>query len=287
MALHDIFSNQLMQILLALLVGLFFQAIGHQLIERSIRRIVRPDSYETRLDERKREDTLITVFRAMYGVLIWITTFFVILTILDVKLAPLITGAGLFGIIIGLGAQNAIKDYVAGIYIITENQYRVGDIVTLSGGSAGTPGASGVVEEITLRITKLRSLDGTLNIVRNGEASVITNRTFKYSNVVVDMKLDASSDIDLVEKLINETGASVQANPAFSEKILEPVQFLRVDEFTDLGVIVKCYGKVLPGEQWAIASEFRRLLLRALKKHHIELSVTNRVVTEEIITKEK
>ncbi len=287
MTLHEILSNELIQIFLAVATAAFFQAIGHQLIERIVRRIIRPHSYETRLDERKREDTLITVFGALYGVLVWITTLFVILSILDIKLAPLLTGAGLFGIIFGLGAQNAIKDYVAGIYILTENQYRVGDIVTLSGGSAGTPGASGVVEEITLRITKLRSLDGTLNIVRNGEASVITNRTFKYSNVVVDLKLDAASDIDVVEKLINEAGATLQTNAAFRERIIEPIQFLRVDEFTDLGVIIKCFGKVTPGDQWAVSSEFRRLLLKSFKKHHIELSVINRVTSEEIITKAK
>lgn len=281
MAIHDFFGNQLVQIMLAVLIAVVFQGAGHSVIERIIRRIVRADSYETPLDERKREDTLITVFRAIYGILVWVTVFFVILSILDVKLAPLITGAGLFGVIFGLGAQNAIKDYLAGIYILTENQYRVGDIISLTGGSTGTPGASGVVEEITLRITKLRGLDGVLHIVRNGEASIISNRTFNYSNVVVPLTLEAESDIDEVEKVVNRIGGELLAEPKFKDRIIEPMHFLRVDDFTDIGVVILCTGRVIPGEQWNVASEFRRRLLKAFNKHDIELSVAHRVITEE------
>ena len=264
-------QNKVTQILIIILVTIILQMVSRKIISRIVRRVVRPNRYETRLDERKREDTLINVFKTTVAAGLWLIAIFTILMQLNINLASLATGAGLISVVIGLGAQTTIRDILAGIFILVENQYRVGDRVTLSGGLTGVNGASGVVEEISLRITKLRNDDGTLNIVRNGEASIITNRSFKYSNVIVDLAVELDTDIDKLETVINKVGEAMAAEEQFEKQIIDPVTFLRIDNFTETSMIVKAVGKVKPGMQLDLAGQYRRRLLPALKQAKITL----------------
>jgi len=137
---------------------------------------------------------------------------------------------------------------------------------------------SGVIEDISLRITKLRDLDGSLHIIRNGEASVITNLTYKYSSVVVDVGVAYDSDIDLVEKTMNEVGKKMLEEPELAAVIKEPIKFLRVDSFSPSAVVIKTLGKVIPSKQWDIAGEYRRRLLSAFNKKGIEIAFSQVVV---------
>ncbi len=275
------FINQFIIPIVNIAIVTVVAIIAHHLLNRLIgiilHKIVRTRRHETKADSDKRADTLSAVFGTTGGFLIWIIAAIIILGILKFDIAPIATGAGFLGIIIGLGAQATIRDYLAGISILLENQYRVGDIVTLTGGSMGM-GTSGVVEEITLRITKLRDLDGTLNIVRNGEASVITNRTFIYSSVVIDIGITYDSDIDKVEKVMNAVGKSMVDDEDFTKSIEEPIQFLRVDQFTESAVIIKAVGKVKPAKQWAIAGEYRRRILKEFKKEEIRFAYPQVVI---------
>jgi small-conductance mechanosensitive channel len=275
---HAFWHNTFIQILVTIVIGIIAQEVAHRLIERFIRRAIQTDRYETRLDEKKREDTVVSIIRTATRVIISIITIIAILTIMKVHVTALLTGAGLFGVIFGLGAQNVIKDYMAGIYILTENQYRVGDIVTLSGGTTTQLGISGVVEDITLRITKLRDQDGTLSIVRNGDAGVITNRTFKYSAVVANIGVGYENDLDTVIAAINMVGKKMLEDAHLSSLILEPVAFLRVDSFTDAGVMMQCVGKVRPAAQWEVAGAFRKQLKQVFDAQSISFAMQQRVV---------
>lgn len=240
--------------------------VCRQIIEKVIRRIVRREKFETKLDEKKREDTLITVIRTGIAVLLWMIAILVVLDALGVNLAAAATGAGVFGVVIGLGAQSTIKDFLSGVFILLENQYRVGDIVSLSGGTTGAVGTSGVVEEITLRITKLRDMEGNLNVVRNGDPSIITNRTLDYSNIIIDVTVPFDTDVDELEKLMNEVGLKVIAEERFRSLIVEPIKFLRIDSFAESGMIARAVGKVSPASQWEIGGAYRRSLVPAMKK---------------------
>lgn len=264
-------QNTFTQILLIILGTIVLQMISRKIISRVVRRAVRPNRYETRLDERKREDTLINIFKTTVAAGLWISAVFSILLLLGINLASLATGAGLISVVIGLGAQTTIRDILAGIFILAENQYRVGDRISLNGGLTGVQGASGVVEEISLRITKLRGDDGTLAIVRNGEAAVITNRSFKYSNVIVDLAVELDTDVDKLELVINKVGEAMASEEQFEKSVLDPISFLRIDNFTDTVMIVKAVGKVKPGQQLELAGEYRRRLLPALKTAKIKL----------------
>ncbi len=281
MVFNDLVDSRSVQVVLTLLVLAFVNVVGRMIIERLIRRVVRSDSYESQIDERKRENTIITVFNTTLTLLLVIIALCVVLAIMHVNIAALITGAGVFGVVFGLGAQSTIKNYLAGIYILSENQYRVGDVITLSGGSVGQPGVSGVVEEITLRVTKLRDQDGTLNIIANGDAAVITNRTFNYSNVIIDLTVQYDSDLDVVEKVINDNGKRMQQEEKWKALVVEPMQFLRIEDFTQAGVLIRVSGKVTPGAQWDVGGDFRRRLKTAFDKKDITFAVPERIIHHE------
>lgn len=269
--ISELLKNPFIQTAIIIFMALVANKVVGVIISRIVRRVVKSHHYATRLEEKKREQTITNVFRALSVIVIWIIAIVASLSAFGVNFAAVAASLGFLGVVIGLGAQTTIRDYVAGIFILIENQYRVGDIVTLSGGTTGQLGTSGVVEDITLRITKLRDLDGTLNIVRNGEAAIVTNRTFEYSSVVIDIGVAYDSDIDKVEKVMNRVGQDMLTNEEMAKSIKEPIHFLRVDNFVDSSVIVKALGTVEPAEQWTIAGEYRRRILTEFKKEGVEI----------------
>jgi small-conductance mechanosensitive channel len=271
------FSIPIVQIVIVIIITYALHRFTGVLVTNFVHRILARHDFETMSDRSKQEDTLKAIFRTAISLIIFLTAIAVILGILHVNIAQIATGAGFVGIIIGIGAQTTIRDYLAGIFILTENQYRVGDIITLAGGGVGAP-TSGVIEDISLRITKLRDLDGALHIIRNGEASIVTNRTYKYSSVVIDVGVAYDSDIDLVEKIMNDVGKHMLRDPELAKVIIEPIKFLRVDAFGGSAVTIKTLGKVIPSKQWDIAGEYRRRLLTAFNEKGVEIAFPQIVV---------
>ena len=273
--LHDFFNNPFVQSGLTIIVLIIVQRILHSTLDRIVEQAVRRHKHSSISEERKREKTLKNVFRTTSTITLWIIAVFVILWQFDVRLGPLLTGAGLISVVAGLGAQNLIKDCLAGIFIIFENQLRVGDIVTLS---TPTATVSGLVEEVNVRTTRLRDLDGNLHIITNGSIGVITNRSFKFAQVNVDIFLNYETDIDVVEKLVNKAGIATAGEEAYKKDVIEAIQFLRVDALNQDGVVVKALGKVKPGTQWDIAGDFRRKLKKLLDQHNIAAPYENYIV---------
>jgi small conductance mechanosensitive channel len=271
-----ILQNPFTEIALTLAVAIIIQMILRRTIDRIVHRIVQSHKYASPVDAEKRDHTLTTIFRTASAVVIWTTAIVLILLHLDVNLAALITGAGVLGIIVGLGAQSAIRNFVAGLFIIAENQYRVGDIVTLT--VAGKD-ISGVVEDITVRITRLRDLDGNLYTVQNGEVTIVSNSSFGYANVNIDINVIYDTDVDKAENIMNQVGKEMAEDPKWSQHIFEPIQFFRVDGFAETGVRVKALGKVEPAMQWELAGEYRRRLKKAFEKAGVEIPHPQQVVT--------
>lgn len=266
----DIFiQNPVIQIIFIILITILLHRASGKIIMQFLERTNRIHPNESKSDQKKRIDTVGNIFGAAAGLVIWLIAVSMILAVLHFNIASLATGAGFFGIVIGIGAQATIRDYLAGIAILLENQYRVGDVVTLRGGTTGL-GVTGIVEQLTLRITKLRDLDGTLNIVRNGDASIITNRTFGFSSVVLDIDVAYNSDIDAVERIMNIVGKEMLNDKKLKDEIREPVHFLRVEGFAESSIVVKAVGKVTPAMQWEVEGEYRRRLLKAFKKEGIQ-----------------
>jgi moderate conductance mechanosensitive channel len=265
--LHEILSkNMFVQVLLTIITTLILQIIAQHTVGIFVRNIVRGHRYANKVDEHKREQTLKGVLRTLVGVVLWVLATLVILTQLGFQLSTLLTSAGLIGVVVGFGAQNVIKDFVAGLFVLGENQYRVGDVVEMQ--VAGI-NFSGTVEDLTVRITRLRDLDGNLHVIGNGSAQAVTNLSYKYANVNVDITIAYASNIDDVEEVINEVGQKMAKSDTWSRSIFEPIQFLRVDELAESGVRIKSLGRVEPAEQWAVAGEFRRRLKKEFDKRDI------------------
>ena len=275
MSLSNFTGNQAAQILITVVVAIVVQIIARKSISGIVKRIIRSHKYASHSDEEKREKTLSTIFRTASAVIIWVIAGIVILSQLHVNIAALMTGAGLLGIVVGFGAQSSIQDFLAGLFIIAENQYRVGDIVTLRASGADY---SGIVEDITVRITRLRDLDGNLHIIQNGSASVVSNLSFGYANVNIDIGVAYEADIDKVEKVMNQVGKTMKEDQEWGEMIVDPIHFLRLDSFADSAVVVKALGKVEPAKQWDVAGEYRRRLKVAFEKEGISIPFPQRVV---------
>lgn len=265
-AVTDITKHTWFQVVLTIVATFVVHAILKQTIGILVSRALARHSYVSVSEREKREETLNDAFLAISGVVLWFIAFIVILAQLHINLAALLTGAGLVSVVVGFGAQDSVKDFLSGIYIIAENQFRIGDIVTLR---ADGSNVSGIVEDISVRITKLRDLDGYLHIVQNGSISTVTNMTFRFANVNLNVGVSYDSDIDAVEEVINSVGQSMATDKDWESHIVEPIAFLRVDSFDDSAVTIKALGKVKPGSQWDVAGEYRRRLKKAFEKRKI------------------
>lgn len=274
-ALGDI---TIFNIIIIILVVLIAQRIAHNFMTRIINRTIGAHKFETKKEQQQREDTLISVFDTAMMVTLWIIGILLILRAIGIDIAALATGAGLIGIVVGFGAQSTIKDFLKGFFIILENQYRVGDIVTLND-------RSGVVESLTIRITRLRDLDGYTHILSNGDITNVTNMSFGHANVNINVNVSYNSDIQKVESVINSVGLELAGDDTWKSDIIEPIQFLRVDAFGDSAVVIKSLGKVAPGRQWDIAGEFRRRIKKAFEREGIEIPFQQIVIHQSDETK--
>lgn len=251
----------------ALIVGsaYFARKFAMIFVARLIRKAVRPERFDSKRSEEQREDTLIGMVSTAVRVVIWIIAGMMLLSEFGVDIAPLLAGAGIAGVALGFGAQSMVEDFLAGIFIVAENQYRVGDVVQIN------KDIDGVVERISMRETVLRDLDGMVHHIPNGNIDFATNMTMEYANVNLDIGVSYSSDIEKVEKIINEVGKSIAKEEAWKDKIIEAPSFLRVNEFADSAIVVKIMGKTKPMEQWAVTGELRKRLKVAFDKNNIEI----------------
>jgi len=269
-------NTTLGQILALIFVLLVVWLIAKYFLRKLISRIIGKNKYSSKSERKKREDTLVSVFWTLLNILVWVSAVVGVLVIVGVNLTGVIAGAGIVGVAIGIGAQNVIKDYTSGMFIILEDQFRKGDIVGFLDIGDGSIG--GVVEDVSLRMTKLRDLDGNLHFIPNGAMVAVTNRSFGWASVNIDLNVSYDSDLEQVKEIINSVGESMLEDEKWTEVILEPVKFLRVDSFGDSSVVVKALGKVTPANQWEVAGEFRLRLKKAFDEAGVKIPFPQRIV---------
>jgi len=246
-----------------------------QLSIRAISKIIhktarRPDLFPTESDRKKRVKTLDSLIRTALGAVIAVIASVMIASELGINTGPLVASAGVIGVALGFGAQSLIRDFMSGFFIITENQYRVGDVVHIST-LVGTVEVTGEVEDISIRTTVVRDLDGSLHHVSNGSILVTTNLTMNYAQINEDITVNQDTDIDKLEHVINHVGEELAANPDFKSRILEPPHFDRMVRFTNEGVLIRVLGKTVAGDQWQVKGELYKRLKIAFEKNHIDL----------------
>ncbi|MBI4288475.1 MAG: mechanosensitive ion channel family protein [Chloroflexi bacterium] len=212
----------------------------------------------------KRAETLAGVLVTSGQVLVIFVGVFMLLSEAGVDIAPVLAGAGVAGVAIGFGAQSLIKDIIAGLFVIWENQYRVGDVVKIAD-------TAGIVEEINLRRTVLRDLDGIVHFVPNGEVRVASNLTRGYSRVNLDVSVGYGEDLDRVMAVMDRVGKDLSEDPTWGPFILKTPQVLRVDKLGDSGIDIKMVGDTKPMKQWDVTGELRLRLKRAFDREGIEI----------------
>lgn len=245
--------------------------ILNKFIERAVRLAVVADSQISPEAENKREETLIHIFKFTIKVVIWIIAGLMILEEFGVQIAPILAAAGIVGIAFGFGGQYLIKDIISGLFIILENQYRIGDIVAFDK-------VSGLVENITLRKTTLRDMDGTVHHIPHGEVKTVSNYSKDFSRINLNVGIAYNSDLEKVIRLVNKVGQELFNDDNFKEMLVTPPQFLRVDNLEDSSVVIKIVADTKPLKQWELTGELRKRLLIAFNKEGIEIPFPQRVV---------
>jgi small conductance mechanosensitive channel len=231
------------------------------LIRGAVRRNIEEETEE---EEKKREDTLIAVFSGIGQVLILLIVVFSILSVLNVPIAPVLAGFGIAGVAVGFGAQYLIRDLISGVFIIMENQYRVGDVARVAD-------VAGFVEKITLRKTILRDLDGIVHHIPNGEIKVASNFTRNFSRVNLNVSVSYGTDLDHAIQVVNRVGEELAKEEYWRDIILTAPKVLRVDKLGDSGIELKITGDVKPIKQWEVMGELRLRLKKAFDAEGIEI----------------
>ncbi len=253
------------RILIIVAVGAVLWFALNKFLPPIVRRSVARTKYkESKGGMEKRTNTLLSIFKGVGRLFIVIVAIMMVLDEVGVPVAPVLAGFGIVGIAIGFGAQYLIRDLIAGTFIILENQYRVGDVAKVAD-------ISGLVEEVHLRKTVLRDLDGIVHHIPNGEIRVASNFTRHFSRVNLDISVGYGTDLDHAISVINRVGKALAEDEKWRKVIKSPPQVLRVNNLGDSGIDIKILGDVKPMEQWAVMGELRLRLKKALDAEGIEI----------------
>ena len=234
-----------------------------------LNRALKTHPFASETDRKKRADTLDSLLSAISKVLIGIVAVIMIVDELGINTAPLLASAGVVGVAFGIGAQSLIKDFTNGLFIIIENQYRVGDFVQFDT-------IQGVVQAITIRTTILKDFDGNIHHVPNSSIVVATNMTFGSSGINQDLTVSMDTDMDKLEKVVNQVGEVMAADETLGKKIKRAPYFAQVVQFAERGVIIKVLGETTPGAQWKVKTELLKRLSEAFVKNNIDLPMSPR-----------
>jgi small conductance mechanosensitive channel len=215
------------------------------------------------LERKKRIATLGQLLRVVATLLVGGVATLMTLSLFNVDIRPILTGAGIAGLAVGFGAQNLVRDVIAGFFLILEDQVRLGDVVSING-------KSGLVEAIRLRTIVLRGHDGTVHVIPNGVINDLSNMTKDFSYAVLDIAIPYEENIDAVEEVLRSVANELRADPAHGSNILEPLEVLGVEAFGEASVQLRVRIKTVPIQQWTVGREFRRRIKLAFEARGIE-----------------
>lgn len=272
--LQQWFADNFLAIVFIALLAVLVARVGALLIKGFIRQTVtyRAHGDKTEKDVKKRQDTLISICVATFKVIVWATAVSEIVRRFGIDPAPLLAGAGLVGFAVAFGAQSLIKDFVSGIFIILENQYRVGDTATLNN-------ATGTIEKITIRTTVLRDEEGAVHYIPNGTITHAINKTMGFAKISLSILIDPKTDVDKVSGIINKVGEKMYNDEKWSKKLLDKPRFQNIGSFGEKSVEVRVTGKVPPASKYNVSLELEKRLLAAFAKNQV------RVISEPVTKK--
>ena len=203
------------------------------------------------IEAEKRAATIISVLQKITNLAIWLIALVMALTEMNFKIEPLLAGLGVAGLALGLGAQTLIKDWLGGLFLLLEDQARIGDSVTING-------ISGAVEEINLRTILLRSENGAVHVIANGSITTLSNLTRDYSYYVFETMLAHGADADRALAIVESAAEELSKEEPYRSMILAPMEVMGIDKLAERGVTIKARIKTLPSKQAVVGRELNR-----------------------------
>lgn len=220
---------------------------------------------------KQRAKTLGSIMRSTTTAIIYTMAVLMSVAEFDINLGPLVASAGIAGIALGFGAQSIVKDFLSGFFMLVEDQYAVGDIIDVGE-------AAGVVEDISLRTTQIRDVNGTLWYVPNGEIARVANKSQQWSRAVLDIEVAYDTDIDHAKQVIKSVADGVWHQHLAKATIIEEPEIWGVEAFGESAIAIRLVVKTEPGEQWATAREIRGRMVKAFDAEGIEIPFPQRVI---------
>jgi small-conductance mechanosensitive channel len=261
---ETIWTHGLRVILIALAIYVVLRILRH-IIDPAVRAAVAKQMEgEPEVEIEKRVDTLGHVIHRTILLVAVVVGLLTILPEFGINIGALLAGAGLVGLAVGFGAQSLVKDMINGMFILVENQYAKGDVVNIAG-------VGGLVEDVNLRRTLLRDLEGAVHSIPNGEVTVASNLTRQWSRVNMNVSVAYGEDLERVMAVIDRVGQEMAEDAEFGPLIISAPRALRVDGFGESGIEIKILGETQPIRQWDVMGEMRKRLKRAFDEEGIEI----------------
>lgn len=268
----------LLQVAVLLAAGYLFTVLvkaGVRGIERYALRVMTKPGEQPNQEIHKRAKTVLAVIRRPLLFVIWTVVLLGVLAELGLHVQPLLAGAGIgagiVGVAVGFGGQTLIKDMIAGLFLLIENQIRLGDIAMING-------TGGLVEEINLRTTVLRSENGAVHVFPNGSIAMLANLTREFAQAVIEVPVGFEDDPDRAIALLGEIGRELQADQGYGPSILAPLEVMGVDRILNSGIVIKARLKTLAMRQWVVGREFNRRMVKRFAEEGISLAASASVV---------
>ena len=272
--LADLLLAKPMAILLLILGGVAARWLLNRMIDRITRSAAAgtvpgaraAEAVTPLLHERReqRAKSMGSLLKNIATIVIFTVVAFMVIATLGYNIAPLLASAGILGVALGFGAQSLVKDFISGIFMILEDQYGVGDVVDLGD-------ATGTVEAVSMRVTRLRDVNGTVWYVRNGEILRVGNQSQNWARTVLDVPVGYDVDLARVRQVLHEVAHALWQDPEWSGAILEEPEVWGVERWTAEGVVVRVVLKTAPLKQWEVAREMRELIKDRFDTLHIDI----------------
>lgn len=263
--------NHGIKIAVIVVAAILTKSIAKKSIQRIVKAATHSDRPGTDEGEIKRMNTIVRIFSWTVSVLITVIAFMMIAQEFGLQIAPLLASAGIVGVAIGFGGQYLVRDVITGFFLIFENQYRIGDVVNMEG-------LGGVVEDISLRVTTLRDMNGTVHYIPHGEIKKVSNLSKQFAKVNLNVGVSYRTDLNKLIEVINRVGSELASDPNWKDLIDEAPAFLRVDSFDDSAISVKIVGVTKPLQQWSVTGELRKRIKEAFDAEGIEIPFPQRVI---------
>jgi small-conductance mechanosensitive channel len=267
-----------LQIVMVVVIIVIAKYLANRLIDRIVREMKTPDvrlrgrTHTVSSRRATRADALGTLLRSVANVVLLTIGVFMVLGVFGINLAPLIAGAGVIGLAIGFGAQDLVSDFIAGVFMLAEDQYGIGDVIDADDGIVG------VVEGISLRTTRVRDVSGTLWHVPNGQISRIGNMSQEWARTLLDVGVSYDTDIDRASEVIRGVAVEMAEEEVYAVDFLDEPEIWGVQNLGADSVDIRLVIKTTPGSQWKIGRELRRRIKYALDGADIEIPFPQRTV---------